>query len=53
MTDAILSAEAYGIKSTATDMIRFVKANLNMIPLDAKLQRESPAPTPVTSRSAR
>jgi beta-lactamase class C len=39
MADAILSAEAYGVKSTAADMIRFVAANMNAIRLDAKLQR--------------
>jgi beta-lactamase class C len=35
----VLSAEAYGIKSSATDMLRFVAANMNLIPLDDKLQR--------------
>lgn len=39
MTSAPLSAEAYGVKSTASDMIRFVKANMNMIKLDDKLQQ--------------
>ena len=39
MSEAILSAEAYGVKSTATDMIRVVRANMNMIKLDAKLQQ--------------
>lgn len=35
----VLSAEAYGIKSTAADMLRFIAANMNLIPLDDKLQR--------------
>jgi beta-lactamase class C len=39
MTTGVLSSEAYGIKSTAADMIRFVDANMNLIKLDPKLQR--------------
>ncbi|MBB2754212.1 UNVERIFIED_ORG: beta-lactamase class C [Rhizobium aethiopicum] len=39
MTPAMLSAEAYGVKSTAGDMIRFVGANMGMLKLDEKLQR--------------
>lgn len=39
MTPGVLFAEAYGIKTTAGDMIRFMQANMKMIPLDAKLQR--------------
>jgi beta-lactamase class C len=39
MTARVLSSEAYGIKSTATDMIRFVEANMKMIELNKKLQR--------------
>jgi beta-lactamase class C len=39
MREAILSTEAYGVKSTATDTIRVVNANMNMIKLDAKLQQ--------------
>ncbi|CAB3805855.1 class C beta-lactamase [Paraburkholderia fynbosensis] len=35
----VLSSEAYGIKSTATDMLRFVAANMDLIPLDSTLQR--------------
>jgi beta-lactamase class C len=39
MTPGVLSAEAYGVKSTAADMTRFVQANMNLLQLDAKLQR--------------
>jgi beta-lactamase class C len=39
MAAAVLSSEAYGVKTTAADMIRFVEANMKMIKLDEKLQR--------------
>ncbi|MHB8617872.1 MAG: class C beta-lactamase, partial [Candidatus Acidiferrales bacterium] len=39
MTMGVLSSEAYGIKTTAADMTRFVEANMNLIRLDQKLQR--------------
>jgi beta-lactamase class C len=39
VTPAILSSEAYGVRSTATDMIRFVSANMGLEKLDAKLQQ--------------
>lgn len=39
MTPAILSSEAYGVRSTATDMIRFVDANMGLEKLDGKLQQ--------------
>ncbi|MFM0076188.1 beta-lactamase [Paraburkholderia sediminicola] len=35
----VLSAEAYGVKTTAADMVRFVEVNMNLIQLDPKLQR--------------
>jgi beta-lactamase class C len=35
----ILSSEAYGIKASAPDMIRFVAANMGMIKIDSELQR--------------
>lgn len=35
----VLAAEAYGVKTTAANMIRFVQANMNMRRLDASLQR--------------
>jgi beta-lactamase class C len=34
-----LSSEAYGIKSSTPDMIRFIAANMQMIKMDGKLQR--------------
>lgn len=39
VTEAILSNEAYGVKSTARDMIRFVEANMNAVKLDETLQQ--------------
>lgn len=39
MRDGVLSAEAYGVKSTAADLLRFVDANMHAISLDKKLQR--------------
>ncbi|REG49671.1 beta-lactamase class C [Paraburkholderia sp. BL6669N2] len=39
MAPGVLSAEAYGVKSTAADMTRFMQANMNLLQLDAKLQR--------------
>jgi beta-lactamase class C len=39
MAPGVLSAEAYGVKSTAADMTRFMQANMDLLQLDAKLQR--------------
>ncbi|KWO55875.1 class C beta-lactamase [Burkholderia territorii] len=39
MAPGILSAEAYGVKSTVADMLRFVQANMGLVPLDGKLQQ--------------
>lgn len=39
MTPAVLSAEAYGVKSTATDMIRFIDINMGLENVDGKLQQ--------------
>ena len=38
MATGVLSSEAYGIKTTAADMVRFVEANMDLIELDPKLQ---------------
>jgi beta-lactamase class C len=39
MAAGVLSSEAYGVKTTAPDMVRFVEANMHLIPLDKKFQR--------------
>src|SRR5260370_2068634 len=39
MATGVLSSEAYGIKATVPDMVRFVEANMNSIRLDKKFQR--------------
>lgn len=35
----VLDAEAYGVKTTAADMMRFVQANMNLVKVDGTLQR--------------
>jgi beta-lactamase class C len=35
----VLAAEAYGVKTTAADMLRFVQENMSLIPIDATFQR--------------
>jgi beta-lactamase class C len=39
MTTGVLSAESYGIRATAADLVRYMKANMKLIPLNEKLQR--------------
>ena len=39
MAPGVLSSEAYGVKSTAADMLRFLAANMGLVELDEKLQR--------------
>jgi beta-lactamase class C len=39
MAPGVLSSEAYGIRTTAADMIRFVEANMALIKLDSQLQQ--------------
>jgi beta-lactamase class C len=39
MAIGVLSSEAYGVKSTAPDMIHFVEDNINSVGLDKQLQR--------------
>jgi beta-lactamase class C len=39
MTVGVLSSEAYGIRASAADMVRFVEANMNLLKLDQKLQQ--------------
>jgi beta-lactamase class C len=38
MASGVLAHEAYGIRSTAGDMLRFLEGNVGMLPLDGKLQ---------------
>lgn len=37
--EGVLSAEAYGVKSSAADLLKFLDANMGIIPLAAKLQK--------------
>lgn len=39
MSAGVVSSGAYGIKSTAADLIRFVEANMQLLKIDEKLQR--------------
>lgn len=39
VTPGVLDAQAYGVKTTAADMLRFVEANLDSTGLDDKLRR--------------
>ncbi|CAN5500910.1 class C beta-lactamase [soil metagenome] len=39
MTNGVLSSEAYGVKTTVSDMIRFIEANMSVVKFDEKLQR--------------
>ncbi|MBX5137940.1 beta-lactamase [Rhizobium lentis] len=39
LAPALLSSEAYGVRSTAGDMIRFVGANMGLVKLDGTLQQ--------------
>jgi len=38
MAPGVLASEAYGIRTTIGDMLRFVEANLGLIPIDGDLQ---------------
>lgn len=39
MTPGVLASEAYGVRTTAADMVRFVEANMRMIDLPEDLHR--------------
>ncbi len=39
MAPGVLGAEAYGVRTTAGDMLRFVEANMHVLDLDENLQR--------------
>ncbi len=52
VTRGVLDSEAYGVKTTAADLIRFVEANIDGTGLDERSGARSPQRTPDTSRSA-
>ena len=39
MSNGVLSSEAYGVRTTAADLVQFMKANMGLVPLDKKLGR--------------
>lgn len=39
MAPGVLAAEAYGVRTTAADLLRFVEANMKMLELEEKWQR--------------
>lgn len=39
LAPGVLAAEAYGVRTTAGDLLRFVEANLGTLPLEDRLQR--------------
>ncbi|TKC92306.1 beta-lactamase [Trinickia terrae] len=39
MAGGVLAPEAYGVKSTAADLLRFVEANMKLVKVDEPLQR--------------
>jgi beta-lactamase class C len=39
LAGGVIAPEAYGVKSTAADMVRFMESNMKLIELDAPLQR--------------
>jgi len=39
MSNGVLSSEAYGVRTTAADLVQFMKANMGLVPLDEKLGR--------------
>jgi len=52
MAPGVLAMEAYGIRTTASDMVRFIEANLLMLHTDPKLQRAITKLVPDIIRSA-
>lgn len=39
VTPGVLDAQAYGIKSTSADMVRYLEANIGIVPLDKDMQQ--------------
>ena len=39
LNPGVLAAEAYGVKTSSRDLIRFVEANLGLVPVETKLKR--------------
>ena len=39
VSPGVLAAEAYGVKTSSRDLIRFIDANMRLAPIDATLQR--------------
>jgi beta-lactamase class C len=39
MAGGVLAAQAYGVKSTAADMLRFIETNMKLVNVDSRLQR--------------
>jgi beta-lactamase class C len=39
MSPALLAAEAYGVRTTSEDLLRFVEANMGLVPLEDRLAR--------------
>lgn len=39
MMPGLRASEAYGVKTTAGDLLRFVEANMGLVPVDADMQR--------------
>ena len=39
MAPGVLDSEAYGLRTTAADLVRFLEANMSLVPLDEPLRR--------------
>jgi beta-lactamase class C len=52
VTPGAMDAQAYGVKTSAADLLRYVQANLKPTSLKPHCNKPSPTPTPVTTPSA-